>query len=92
MIERKPVNGDAANTDINDTLEDDTITIPIKEEQIDVNKRTVVREEVDIHKQEHEDVKEVTENVSHEELDIDTSGDVHVEDLRDNPRKNHDRL
>lgn len=92
VIERKPVNGDVANTDINDTLEDDTITIPIKEEQIDVNKRTVVREEVDIHKQEHEDVKEVTENVSHEELDIDTSGDVHVEDLRDNPRENHDRL
>lgn len=92
VIERKPVNGDVANTDINDTLEDDTITIPIKEEQIDVNKRTVVQEEVDIHKQEHEDVKEVTENVSHEELDIDTSGDVHVEDLRDNPRENHDRL
>ncbi|MFC4771081.1 DUF2382 domain-containing protein [Enterococcus hermanniensis] len=92
VIERKPVNGETTNTDINDTLEDDTITIPIKEEQIDVNKRTVVREEVDIHKQEHEDVKKVTENVSREELDIDTSGDVHIEDLRDNPRENHDRL
>lgn len=50
MIERKPVDGAAATTDVNDTLEDNTITIPIKEEQIDVNKRTVVREEVDIRK------------------------------------------
>ncbi|MCT0949429.1 DUF2382 domain-containing protein [Weissella confusa] len=92
VIERKPVVGAAATTDVNDTLEDDTITIPIKEEQIEVNKRPVVREEVDIRKQEHEDMKQVSENVSHEELDIDTSGDVHVEDLRDNDRNKHDRI
>lgn len=92
VIERKPVDGAAATTDVNDTLEDDTITIPIKEEQIDVNKRPVVREEVDIRKQEHEDMKQVSENVSHEELDIDTSGDVHVEDSRDNDRNKHDRI
>jgi len=92
VIERKPVDGAAATTDVNDTLEDETITIPIKEEQIDVNKRTVVREEVDIRKQEHEDMKQVSENVSREELDIDTSGDVHVEDLRDNDRNKHDRI
>ena len=92
VIERKPVVGAAATTDVNDTLEDDTITIPIKEEQIEVNKRPVVREEVDIRKQEHEDMKQVSENVSREELDIDTSGDVHVEDLRDNDRNKHDRI
>lgn len=92
VIERKPGNGAAATTDLNDTLEDDTITIPIKEEQIEVNKRPVVREEVVIRKQEHEDMKQVSENVSHEELDIDTSGDVHVEDLRDNDRNKHDRI
>lgn len=92
VIERKPVDSAAATTDVNDTLEDGTITIPIKEEHIDVNKRPVVREEVDIRKQEHEDMKQVSENVSHEELDIDTSGDVHVEDLRDNDRNKHDRI
>ncbi|MCT4411924.1 DUF2382 domain-containing protein [Leuconostoc falkenbergense] len=91
VIERKPVDGAAATTDVNDTLEDDTIMIPIKEEQIDVKKRPVVREEVDIRKQEHEDMKQVSENVSHEELDIDTSGNAHVEDLRDNDRNKHDR-
>ena len=91
VIERKPGDGAAATTDVNDTQEDDTITIPIKEEQIDVKKRPVVREEVDIRKQEHEDMKQVSENVSHEELDVDTSGDAHVEDLRDNDRNKHDR-
>ena len=91
VIERKPGDGAAATTDVNDTQEDDTITIPIKEEQIDVKKRPVVREKVDIRKQEHEDMKQVSENVSHEELDIDTSGDAHVEDLRDNDRNKHDR-
>lgn len=91
VIERKPGDGAAATTDVNDTQEDDTITIPIKEEQIDVKKRPVVREEVDIRKKEHEDMKQVSENVSHEELDVDTSGDAHVEDLRDNDRNKHDR-
>ena len=93
VIERKPGDGAAATTGVNDTQEDDTITIPIKEEQIDVKKRPVVREEVDIRKQEHEDMKQVSENVSHEELDVDTSGDAdaHVEDLRDNDRNKHDR-
>jgi stress response protein YsnF len=57
----------------------------------DVNKRPVVREEVNIRKQEHEDMKQVSENVGREELDIDTSGDAHVEDLRDNDRNKHDR-
>ncbi|CAJ1200696.1 hypothetical protein LCR01_17020 [Companilactobacillus crustorum] len=91
VIERKPGDGAAATTDVNDTQEDDTITIPTKEEQIDVKKRPVVREEVDIRKKEHEDMKQVSENVSHEELDVDTSGDAHVEDLRDNDRNKHDR-
>ena len=49
-------------------MEDDTITIPIKEEQVDVSKHTVIREEVGIHKEEHEDVEKVTEDVSREEL------------------------
>lgn len=91
MIERKPVDGAAATTNVNDTQEDDTITIPIKEEQIDVKKRPVVLEKVDIRKQKHEDTKQVSENVSHEELDVDTSGDAHVKDLRDNDRNKHDR-
>ncbi|EJY47364.1 hypothetical protein HMPREF1348_00386 [Enterococcus faecium 505] len=79
VIERKPVT-DPSSQGTDENLEDDTITIPIKEEQVDVSKHTVVREEVGIHKEEHEDVEKVTEDVSREELDIDTSGDVHIED------------
>ncbi|HFJ5518376.1 TPA: DUF2382 domain-containing protein [Enterococcus faecium] len=79
VIERKPVT-DPYSQGTDENLEDDTITIPIKEEQVDVSKHTVVREEVGIHKEEHEGVEKVTEDVSREELDIDTSGDVHIED------------
>lgn len=88
VIERKPVNAEASDNISDDSLEDETITIPLKEEQIDVNKHTVVREEVGIHKKEHEDMKQVTEEVSREELDIDTKGDVRVEDTDENTRKN----
>ncbi|EMF0377842.1 DUF2382 domain-containing protein [Enterococcus hirae] len=88
VIERKPVNAEASENISDDSLEDETITIPLKEEQIDVNKHTVVREEVGIHKKEHEDMKQVTEEVSREELDIDTKGDVRVEDTDENTRKN----
>lgn len=88
VIERKPVNAGASDNISDDSLEDETITIPLKEEQIDVNKHTVVREEVGIHKKEHEDMKQVTEEVSREELDIDTKGDVRVEDTDENTRKN----
>lgn len=88
VIERKPVNAEASDNISDDSLEDETITIPLKEEQIDVNKHTLVREEVGIHKKEHEDMKQVTEEVSREELDIDTKGDVRVEDTDENTRKN----
>lgn len=90
VIERKPISKDGTPVD-DTTLEDDTITIPIKEEQIDVSKHTVVREEVGIHKETHEDVKKVTEDVQREELDVDTSGDVHVADA-DNPDKRSPKL
>ena len=49
VIERKPVT-DQSSQGTDENLEDDTITIPIKEEQVDVSKHTVVREEVGIHK------------------------------------------
>ncbi|MBF8807202.1 MAG: DUF2382 domain-containing protein [Enterococcus lacertideformus] len=88
VIERKPVSDEASHNISDDSLKEETITIPIKEEQIDVNKHTVVREEVGIHKKEHEDMKQVTEEVSREELDIDTKGDVQVEDTEENTRKN----
>lgn len=91
VIERRPVNEDVSHNTSNGDLKDETITIPIKEEQIDVNKHTVVREEVGIHKKEHEDIKQVTEDVNREELDIDTKGDVRVEDTKDQTR-NPDNL
>lgn len=86
VIERKPVNSETSHNISDGTLKDETITIPIKEEQIDVNKHTVVREEVGIHKKEHEDIKQVTEDVSREELDVDTKGDVQVEDTGEKTR------
>lgn len=78
VIERKPVNdSDRATDDIKD---EDTINIPIKEEQIEVTKKPVVKEEVEVRKEHHTDTKKVSEEVRHEELDVETDGDVRVDD------------
>lgn len=77
VIERKPVTDQTSTDDITD---EDTINIPIKEEQIEVTKKPVVTEEVEVRKETHTDTKKVSEEVQHEELDVDTDGDVRVDD------------
>lgn len=64
------------------TLDDDNeeVTIPVTEEQIEVTKKPVVTDEVTINKETKEDTKQVSETVRKEDLDVDTSGDVDVED------------
>ncbi|AEB30734.1 putative stress response protein [Carnobacterium sp. 17-4] len=81
-IERHPVTD---STPVEESLELDekTIVIPVTEEQIDVTKRSVVTDEVTINKDTKEDVKEVTDTVRKENLDVQTHGDVRVEDEDD---------
>lgn len=81
-IERHPVT-DSTPVDESIELEDETIVIPVTEEQIDVNKRSVVTDEVTINKDTKEDVKEVTDTVRKENLDVQTHGDVTIDDEDD---------
>lgn len=81
-VERRPVK-DGEPVEGNLDMEEEDITIPVKEEQIEVTKRPVVTEEVNISKDKKQDVKKVSEQVRKEDLDVETSGDVHVEDNDD---------
>lgn len=94
IVERKPVSEDdpKASTDSINT-ESETINIPVKEEQIEVTKRPVVKEEVEIRKEHHQETKQVSEDVTREELSVDSKGDVRVDDndeSKDNTRLSDD--
>ncbi|MER2109358.1 MAG: YsnF/AvaK domain-containing protein [Desemzia incerta] len=84
-IEKRPVTG---NEPADGTIGDEEISIPITEEQIEVTKRPVVTDEVVINKETKEETKEVSETVRKEDLDVDTQGDVTVDnddDLTNRP-------
>ncbi len=81
VIERHPVDGDEKVSG-NMTLEDDEITIPVTEEQIEVTKEPVITEEVTVGKEKVTDTKQVKEQVEKEELDIESDGDVDLDDQR----------
>ncbi|MEG0475095.1 MAG: YsnF/AvaK domain-containing protein [Carnobacterium sp.] len=86
-VERHPVaEGETAAGEAD--LKDESFTIPVKEEQIEVHKRPVVTEEVEIEKETKENMKQVSETVRKEDLDIHTDGDVEIED---NDKKPTDR-
>lgn len=85
VIERHSVEGDREVTD-NHEFKDEEFTIPVNEEQIDVNKKSVVTEEVSIGKERVTDNKHVEETVRREELDVDTEGDIDVNDVSRNNR------
>lgn len=73
-VERVPVEGATpVEGGISATPEigEEEIVIPIVEEEIVVEKRTVVKEEIHIHKQVVEDVEIVEEDVRKEEIEID---------------------
>lgn len=93
IIERKPVVGeDSKLTDAEINEETESFSIPVKEEKVEVTKKPVVTEEVDIRKETHKDVKEVTEDVKREELDVDSDGRTGMDgtgkDLEDIERDN----
>lgn len=80
-IERRPVTGQRASEDDFDAaLIEEEIVIPVSEEQIIVDKDVKVVEEVTIHKEDVTEEKRVSETLRHEELDVDTTGGVHVEE------------
>ncbi|HLR58948.1 MAG TPA: DUF2382 domain-containing protein [Pseudogracilibacillus sp.] len=93
VIERKSALGrevkDGEIVDSDPHKDDEEIHIPITEERVDVNKDTVVDDEVVIKKDKHRENKTFTEDVKHE--DIEVEGDTELnEGLKDKNRRSED--
>lgn len=77
VIERRSIDNEASDTHISD---EETIRIPVSEEQIDVDKHTVITGEVSAHKREVEETRQIDETLKREEARINTNGDANIVD------------
>jgi uncharacterized protein (TIGR02271 family) len=66
-VDRVPVEGEASQTEIGE----DEVSVPVTEEEVVIEKRPVVKEEIRIRKDVVEDTEVVEEDVRREEIDID---------------------
>jgi len=85
VIERRPASGTASSSDIRQGEE---IRIPVKEEQVRVDKETVVKEEVSVGKRKVQDTEHVSGDVRREEVRVEQEGDVDVRDRGTGGTKN----
>jgi uncharacterized protein (TIGR02271 family) len=69
-VERRDVNPDRPA--MNASFQEETVVVPLRAEEVDVQKRAVVDEEVVIHKDAVEEERRVAEPVRREEVDIRT--------------------
>jgi len=76
VIERRPASGSASASDLAPGQE---VRIPIREEQVEVGKDTVVKEEVSVRKRKTAGTKKVTGSVRREEVKVEPAGNVVVE-------------
>lgn len=81
VIERHAVNDGREAKD--GDFQDEDYSIPLKEEEVDVNKKSVVTEEVEVGKRRVTDTEHFEDNVRREELDVQTDGNVNVEKDQD---------
>jgi uncharacterized protein (TIGR02271 family) len=70
-VERVPASG---TTPADTAFKEGTVTIPLREEEVEFTKRPVVREEVRVSKQTVQDQRSASENVRREEVTVDTEG------------------
>lgn len=77
VIERTNLNNEVSDSPITN---EETIRIPVSEEQVDVNKRTVVTGEVSAHKHVVEDTEHIDETLKREEARVNTTGDADIID------------
>jgi uncharacterized protein (TIGR02271 family) len=85
VIERHPVHGQTANS--GSIRQGEEIRIPIKEEQVNVSKDTVVKEEVNVGKRNVQGTERVAGDVRKEEIRVDKKGDVDVKGNTREPRR-----
>ncbi|MCA1644079.1 MAG: YsnF/AvaK domain-containing protein [Chloroflexi bacterium] len=95
-VERHPVDRRPSDGPIHDRGE--SIDVPVHEERVDVDKRAVVYEEVEVGKRQVQDTEQVSGTVRREEARVDNEGDVNVggtrgtpESFRENSEKPTDR-
>ncbi len=80
VIERHPVSGDAGRAAAaGDLAEGEEIRVPIMEEEVRVEKRPVVKEEVTLGKRKVTETERVNESVRREEARVETEGDADVQ-------------
>ena len=77
VIERRAVNGTPSDEPITG---EETVSIPVTAERVDVDKHTVVREEISAHKREVENTEHVRDVLHKEVAHIETEGDAVVSD------------
>jgi len=83
-IERRPVDQPfPSDTPMGDR--DQVIRVPVSEERVNANKRTVVREEVELGKRVVQDTQQVRDNVRREEAHIEREGDVPIHGTKTDP-------
>ncbi len=76
VIERRPGSGQPSDTPIG---EEEMYRVPVREEQVSVQKQPVVREEITLGKRQVQDTQQVTETVLREEAHIEREGKVNTQ-------------
>jgi len=77
VVERHPpTEKRAASGDLGEAGASEELRIPLREEEVEVTKRPVVREEVSLGKRKVQGTEHVDESVRHEELEVASEGDV----------------
>jgi len=84
VIERRPASGQASTGDIRPGEE---IRIPVREEQVSIEKTPVVKEEVHVGKRKVQETKHVSGTVRKEEAQIEEKGDVEVKHTDETKQK-----
>jgi uncharacterized protein (TIGR02271 family) len=80
VIERHPASGQEVSAAELDAGRE--VRIPVREEQVNVEKQTVATEEVSVGKRRVQDTKRIDEPLRKEEIKVETEGDVKVRDRR----------
>ena len=76
VVERRPGTGQPSDTPIG---EGETYRVPVREEQVSVQKQPVVREEVSLGKRQVQDTQRVSDTVQREEAHVEQEGDVNMQ-------------
>ena len=72
---RTPLNNQQSDASISS---EETIHIPVSQEEVEVNKYTVATEEISASKRQVEETQQVQETLKHEEAHVNTNGNVDI--------------